>query len=331
MTAAVQAAATPVRHGELVIGLVNNMPDAALLATERQFEDLIGEAAAGARVLVRLYALAGVSRGESARAAMAGRYVPAEALARETPDALIVTGAAPRAGRLEDEPFWPAFVDLVEWAAGAGVPTLWSCLAAHAAVLRLSGIRRRRLPEKLSGVFESQTLADDPLLLAAPARWLAPHSRLHELAVADLAAHGYRILTRSREAGVDAFALGGADARFLFLQGHPEYAPETLAREYCRDLGRFLRGEQPEPPSIPRGYFNQRAEHALARLSRRGHRDRSAELADRLQSALTMSHPRWSWRATAVALFRNWIDEVAGARSLSPSGRSRAEAISIPA
>ena len=43
------AAGDRTQRAPLVIGLVNNMPDGALQATERQFEGLLGEAAGGAR------------------------------------------------------------------------------------------------------------------------------------------------------------------------------------------------------------------------------------------------------------------------------------------
>jgi homoserine trans-succinylase len=52
------------------IGLVNNMPDAALVATEAQFQSLIARAAAGREVRLRLFSLPGVPRSAAAQAAM---------------------------------------------------------------------------------------------------------------------------------------------------------------------------------------------------------------------------------------------------------------------
>jgi len=43
--------------------------------------------------------------------------------------------------------------ELIDWAEGGTISTLFSCLAAHAAVLQLDNIVRRPLPKKLSGVF----------------------------------------------------------------------------------------------------------------------------------------------------------------------------------
>ena len=149
----------------LEIGLLNNMPDGALCATERQFTELLAEAAGNAmRIRLKLFALPSVARGERAREAMAGRYASAQGLARAELDGLIVTGAEPRAPSLDAEPYWPALAQVVDWTQKAGVPAVWSCLAAHAAVLRMDGVRRRPLPSKLSGVFESDVVSDDPLI-----------------------------------------------------------------------------------------------------------------------------------------------------------------------
>src|SRR6516225_9287352 len=49
----------------LEIGVVNNMPDTALEATERQFLELLCAAADGLTVRLTLYALEGVSRSDT--------------------------------------------------------------------------------------------------------------------------------------------------------------------------------------------------------------------------------------------------------------------------
>ena len=91
----------------LTIGLVNNMPDGAVQATERQFVGLLEEAAGSLPIRLKLYTLPGVPRSEL----MAAISVRAS-IAASTPymdevlDGLIVTGTEPRASRLEDEPYW---------------------------------------------------------------------------------------------------------------------------------------------------------------------------------------------------------------------------------
>ena len=64
-------------------------------------------------------------------------------------DALIITGAEPRAEAIcDEEPYWPALTRLIDWAEIGTISTLFSCLAAHAAVLHLDGIKRRPLPQE---------------------------------------------------------------------------------------------------------------------------------------------------------------------------------------
>ena len=46
---------------------------------------------------------------------------------------------------LIDEPYWASLTQLIDWAEHNTHSSVWSCLAAHAAVLRIDGIRRRRL------------------------------------------------------------------------------------------------------------------------------------------------------------------------------------------
>jgi len=318
---AAQAPSRP--RDQLKIGLVNNMPDAALAATERQFRELLAEAGCGADIQLRLYALAGVKRGERANAFMEGRYAPAEACADDELDGLIVTGAEPKEADLRDEPYWPAFARLVDWADDAGVPSVWSCLAAHAAVLQLDGVRRRVLPRKLSGVFVSEPARADPLLAGAPAQ-ITPHSRLNEVAEDDLVRRGYRILTRSREAGVDAFVRRDRSPQ-LFLQGHPEYDADSLAREYARDVSRYLAGERTTFPQTPHGYLDQRTEEALAQLARRALRRPTPDLNALVQVALSMAAPRRSWRASGLCLFNNWLSEAAGRPLSEPASWTAAQ------
>src|SRR5579863_8356440 len=62
------------------IGLVNNMPDAAVEATERQFTDLIRAATPNAVVLLKLYAIPQVPRAPAMRLELAERYRDISAL-----------------------------------------------------------------------------------------------------------------------------------------------------------------------------------------------------------------------------------------------------------
>jgi homoserine O-succinyltransferase len=148
----------------IVIGLVNNMPDPALHSTENQFAGLLQAASEGQRVQLRLTSLPGLPRSREALEHIRASYWPLEELRAGPLDALIVTGTEPRAPVLTEEPYWQQFVDLLAFARRHTVASVWSCLAAHGAVLHLDGIERRRLAEKRCGVYPHAILKGHALL-----------------------------------------------------------------------------------------------------------------------------------------------------------------------
>ncbi len=247
------------------IGLVNSMPDAALEATERQFVDLVQSAAGELPVRLRFFSLPDVPRGERGRRHVEASYGGIDEARNARLDALIVTGTEPRAAALSDEPYWPALAELIDWAEHNTISTIWSCLAAHAAVLHLDGIERYALAEKCFGLFACAKAVEHPLTMGLAAEIPVPHSRWNELREDELAARGYQVLTRSPQAGVDAFSRQGRSL-FVFFQGHPEYDAASLLGEYRRDFARFARRESETCPLPPRGYFDAATTNALMRL-----------------------------------------------------------------
>src|SRR5713226_6940543 len=187
----------------LEIGLVNNMPDAALQSTERQFLGLLHAAAVDIPVRLRLFSLPDVPRSEIGRQYLRSGYRDIGELWSSRLDGLIVTGTEPRTPSLQDEPYWVSLCKLLEWAQENTASTIWSCLAAHAAVLHMDGISRRLLDEKCFGLFECVRASDHHLISDIPSGMRIAHSRCNELAEQALASCGYTILTRSPEAGVD--------------------------------------------------------------------------------------------------------------------------------
>src|SRR3974390_1837189 len=89
----------------ITIGLVNNMGDAAIRATERQFGGLLQ--ADDVDVRVRYYHMPQCPRPKAARALFLTSYAGVDDLWADPVDGLIVTGAEPRTPRLQDEPYWP--------------------------------------------------------------------------------------------------------------------------------------------------------------------------------------------------------------------------------
>jgi homoserine O-succinyltransferase/O-acetyltransferase len=302
-----QSSAIARRHNAdavLTIGLINNMPDAALQATERQFKALLKAAAESRIIDLRYFSLPSVKRSWAAQSRIDRFYTSIADLDRLQLDGLIVTGAEPRAAFLAEEPYWQEFTALVDWANNNTRSTIWSCLAAHAAVLHLDGVERHLLGEKCSGVFDCSRTADDWLTQDVSWPVKISHSRLNELKGDELAARGYRVLTESGEAGVDIFAKK-LRSHFIFFQGHPEYDPMSLQREYRRDIGRYLAGERSDYPALPFGYFDSETEQRLASFQERARVNR--------RPALIAELPRLILRrdiATATAakvIFRNWL------------------------
>jgi homoserine O-succinyltransferase/O-acetyltransferase len=296
------------RARRIEIGIVNNMPDAALAATERQFGSVLESVAAEADVRLRFYALRQIPRSREAREHISQLYADADALGYQELDALIVTGAQPNAPNLRQEPYWRSLTSVIDWAEANTISTILSCLAAHAGVLHLDGVARRPLKDKCAGVFAFEVMARSALTPSVDAPWLVPHSRHNGLDEDELKAKSYAILTRSPDVGVDLF-VKQFRSLFVFLQGHPEYEADSLAREYRRDMGRFLRGELGAPPILPEGYFAPDAARSLAEFAAHARTERDADLMTAFPAAAGPAAP--PWRETAMRLYGAWLGLVA--------------------
>ena len=320
------------RLGGLHIGLVNNMPDAALAATERQFRRLLAAAAGGLPVRVTLFALPDIPRSDEGKRRINRLYSSIDRLWEDRLDGLIVTGTEPRSPNLEEEPYWASLTRLVDWAEYNTASAIWSCLAAHAAVLHLDGIRRQRHDQRLFGVFESVKASDHPLIDGTSAHLHMPHSRWNGVSELDLARCGYRVLTRSERAGAELFVKRGRSL-FVFFQGHPEYEARTLLLEYRRDIRRYLRAQRgansaqpygngtPQTeaaqrasfcagsaegqtavfPSTPFAYFGANCSALLQRIYC------SDELLASFPFASLSAKVRNTWRRASVTIYRNWL------------------------
>jgi homoserine O-succinyltransferase len=287
------------------IGLINNMPDPALDATEHQFRALLGDAADDIAVHLTLYTLPEVPRTDFGRHQVS-RYASIDRLWDSHHDGLIVTGTEPKATDLKDEPYWESLTRVLEWAEAHTYSTILSCLAAHAAILHLDGITRRPLDDKRFGIYECVRVSDHPLVASAPAQLRMPHSRWNEIPEEALLACGYRVLTRSEIAGVDTF-IKQRKSLFVFFQGHPEYEAVTLLLEYRRDVGRYLRGERDTYPPMPHGYFDDDTVQALTALHHSALEDRREERLAEFPTAMATSKVTNNWRSAARELYHGWL------------------------
>lgn len=314
-------------YAPIVIGVVNNMPDAALRKAERQFCSLLSAAAGSIPIRLRLFYLSELQSHNRDCWLGDHGYEDLRELWTADLDGLIVTGTEPRAAALADEPYWPTLAKIADWAENHTLSTIWSCLAAHAAVLHLDGIDRCPLGEKLSGVFECTKAEDHRLMASAPSRWRIPHSRYNGLPDKALASCGYRLLSKSADAGADTF-VKERKSLFIFFQGHPEYDPGALLREYRRDIRRFLVGERNTYPEMPQNYFDKEIGTLLALFRERALQRRCVDLLSSFP-AVPEQQLDYAWHSFAVVTYRNWLSHLIDRRLQTICKRTRISLVSV--
>jgi homoserine O-succinyltransferase len=164
---------------------------------------------------------------------------------------------------------------------------------------------------------------DHEIAAGTDARWKIPHSRHNELPEERLISRGYRVISRSGETGADLF-VRQRNTLDVFCQGHPEYEPDTLLREYRRDVGRYLVGEKDSYPEMPRGYFDNAAVAALIGFQRQTSRNRDAALLANFPLAKVEENLSYAWREPAVRIYANWISYLAERKYQRLKRRARA-------
>ena len=289
------------------IGFVNNMPDAAFEETEQQFLRLVCPRGPESGLQVSRYLMGGVERSPEIAGQIRRRYQPIEALFADPPDAIIVTGTEPRCADLRSEPYWLELRELLAWAERSVPVTLLSCLASHGALLALDGIDRRRLPAKLSGVY-GQELHPTHDLVNGLESVAFPHSRLNDVPAELLGEHGYVVLVGSGTTGWTVAARERDGRLLMLLQGHPEYGPTTLLREYRRDVRRFIDGRSPVYPRIPEGYLDPAGVTVLEQFRRIGERTGRADMAQ-FPFEAAARRIAVDWQAHSEQLVHSWLGE----------------------
>ena len=190
-------------------------------------------------------------------------------------DGLIITGAPVENLEFDDVDYWDELCEIMSWSKKNVYSTLHICWAAQAGLFYHYGVKKYKLPEKMSGVFTHKNLMPaHPLLRGFDEEFSAPHSRHTEVRREDIEATGkLDILAESEEAVI--YIVASKKRRLLYVTGHSEYDAETLKLEYKRDVSRGL------DPKVPRHYFKN---------------DDPNE------------PPKNTWRAHAHLLFSNWLN-----------------------
>lgn len=293
---------------ELHVGLLNMMPDAALVVTEKQYMRLVGACNRIAQLYVYPFSVPGLARSEEARAHIDAYYTDFDELKAQGLDALIISGANVTNPSLDLEPFWDPLQQVITWAAANVTSILCSCLATHALLKHLYGLERQGLPQKRWGVYQHRICdRSHPLVQDVNTRFDAPHSRWNDISREQFDAAGLRVLAESGGDGVH-LATSPDGFRIVYFQGHPEYDRNSLLKEYKREVGRFLAGELDAPPPYPEHYLPSECQD----LAQTYLRDALAAQAHGLPApefpeAAFDVYLDNTWGDTGRAMFNNWL------------------------
>lgn len=151
-------------------------------------------------------------------------------------DGMIITGAPVENLDFEDVDYWDELCRIMEWTKRNVHCTLHICWGAQAGLYYHYGLQKQQLSQKLFGVFEHTVIKrKSPFFRGFDDIFYAPHSRWTEIPQEEiLRIPSLELMATSPTAGV--FAVKSEDGRQFFVMGHPEYDPDTLAKEYFRDV-----------------------------------------------------------------------------------------------
>lgn len=299
----------------LRIGLLNMMADGALRATERQFQRLLD--AGGAPCVLQPFSLPEIARGEAGYAHVAQNYEAFGDIARRGLDALIITGANIATPNLPQQPFWKPLIEVMEWSRSNVRSTLCSCLATHAVLEFRYRQKRRRLPQKLWGVYSHEVLQRDHPLVSGLDQWVeVPHSRFNEVTREQFEAAGLTVLMDGPECGVHLAVEAARDAGgvcpLVLFQGHPEYDDVSLLKEYRREISRYVAGEREDYPPLLDRTLDEDGErmcrdHRWAVLGASG-----PDEVPEFPEAELLPHVVGSWHEAVARMFANWVAQLGG-------------------
>ena len=166
-------------------------------------------------------------------------------------DGMIITGAPVENLEFEDVAYWKELEEILNWTKSNVTSTLFICWGAQAGLYYHYGIEKYPLPEKLSGIFPHKKDRKTSILLRGfDDSFMIPHSRHTTVQRQDIeAVPELKILASGEEDRVGVFAVSNQGGSQIFITGHPEYDPDTLAYEYFRDVDKGL------PINLPKHYF----------------------------------------------------------------------------
>jgi len=293
----------------LHIGLLNMMPDAALVPTERQFFRLVGASNPIAQFYVHPFALPEQARGEKARKHIDEHYETFEEVQAQGLDALIITGANVTHANLSDEAFWAPLNKVADWAYDNVTSTLCSCLATHAIIESRHQQTRQNLGEhKHWGVFQHWVKdKSHPLVSDINTRFDVPHSRYNKMSKRQFTEAGLKVLVEGEKAGVH-LAVSGDGIRTVYFQGHPEYDSISLLKEYKREIHRFYIGERDDYPPFPDNFLDITSQAVLDEYQAHAKVCKLAGQAiPTFPEHIILPRIQNTWHDSGLAVIGNWI------------------------
>ena len=229
----------------LEIVLLNLMP--TKIVTETQLSRLLGNTPL--QVHLELMTMSSHQSRNVSQEHLLTFYKTFEDLKDRKFDGMVITGAPVELMDFEQVDYWPELCRIMEWSKTHVHSTFHICWGAQAGLYYHYGINKKRLPEKLFGVYPHTADYKRAILLRGfDDQFWVPHSRHTTVEREDIeAVPGLKIIASSEEAGV--YAVMNKEGRHIFVTGHSEYDPETLNLEYLRDKRQGL------PIHVPENYF----------------------------------------------------------------------------
>ena len=202
-------------------------------------------------------------------------YKDFDELSKQKFDGMIITGAPIETMSYENVQYWAEITKIFDWARTHVTSTMYLCWGAMAALYHFYDIPKYSLSKKMFGIFGQYPLEPTlPIFRGFDDLFNMPQSRHTEVHRDDIEkVDDLKIIAESPDSGVSmVMARGG---REFFITGHLEYAPDTLDKEYKRDLGTR------DDIELPFNYY----------------RDNNPD-----------NDPLVTWRAHANLLYSNWIN-----------------------
>ena len=229
----------------LRILLLNLMP--TKITTETQLARLLGNTPL--QIELKLMAISGHTPKNTPMEHMLAFYCTFGDVRDERFDGMVITGAPVEQLAFEEVDYWDELCEIMEWSKSHVQSTFHICWGAQAGLYYHYGIPKIHLAKKLFGVFRHRVTHKGSILFrGSDDVFMVPHSRHTTVMRRDVAAvPALKILAESDEAGVYAISTDGG--RQVFITGHSEYDPDTLAKEYWRDRNAGL------PVDVPRNYY----------------------------------------------------------------------------